>query len=588
MKVLSFIYLVTKPFRGLLTLSAAGTVATAGCIIYQSILIKNLINAAYTNDTSDLIYNAIAFGILNIVEENAIRRIDMWTEIQYVPALRNTIAQTLFARSCRQPYSFFQNNFAGALTAKVVDCVAVIPTMIDTVLDGWLLGITLVASTIVMIYQINPWIALALAIWTTFFLAVSFLTLSRHHSLTLAARAGVKVVAAHVDAITNMVNVRLFARQREEMRIIEKTHTDYTKLSQNRRWFVLKVNIVQSLSFWIYQAACTIILIALRAKGQITPGDFGLVLSINITLIDQLWRLSEQMRDFSDDWGKVEQALETFYLPLTVQDAPKAHNLQKTDGAISFQHVRFSYHPDKLIFDRLTVDIPSKQKVGLVGYSGSGKSTFVNLLLRLYDLSGGCIRLDGHPIAQATQDSLRQKIAYVPQQPSLFHRTIRENIAYGNPHATMKDIEAAAHKAAAHEFITALPHGYETLVGERGTKLSGGQRQRIALARALLKHAPILILDEATSQLDTITERSIQSALAEFFENSKKKGDKEKAQTTIVIAHRLSTLLYMDRILVFDNGVIVQDGTHAELISHDGLYKTLWETQTDSHKKVHV
>jgi len=580
MKVIPFILQVMKPFRLHLTFAVVGNFATAACMILQPLFIKNIINAAYAHDANGLIHNALYFGILNLLEENCIRRIDSWMELLYVPRLRNVISQKLFARACRQPHSFFLNNFAGSLIGKQVDCVSVIPQMIKTFLDGWLTGIALVCGTLFMLYRIHPSMAFGLAIWATFFMLTALLTLSRHHSLTLAARAGVKVVAAHVDAITNMINVRLFARQKEEMHIIKKTHTDYAVLSQARRWFVLKVDTAQSVGFWLYHSGCTIVLIALRAQGHITPGDFGLILAINIAIVDHLWRLGEQMRNFFDDWGKVEAALETFYAPLSVQDLPAAPEIHAVYGNISFQNVHFAYHPEKPIFEGLNVEIPSGQKVGLVGPSGSGKSTFVSLLLRLYDIQKGTIYLDKQPTAYVTQNSLRKAITYVPQEPSLFHRSVKENIAYGSPQATIAEIETAARSAAAHDFIMALPRGYDTLVGERGTKLSGGQRQRIALARALLKQAPVLILDEATSQLDTITERTIQSALADFFENTKKENRGMPAQTTIVIAHRLSTLLHMDRILVFDGGRIVQDGTHAQLIAQEGLYKTLWETQT--------
>ncbi|WP_291398139.1 ATP-binding cassette domain-containing protein [Acinetobacter sp.] len=221
------------------------------------------------------------------------------------------------------------------------------------------------------------------------------------------------------------------------------------------------------------------------------------------------------------------------------------------------------------LFFKINLSNTAGQKVGLVGYSGGGKSTFVNLILRLYDVTDGAILIDGQDIRDVTQDSLRENIAMIPQDPSLFHRSLMENIRYGRADSTDEEVIEAAKKAHAHEFISALPQGYDSLVGERGVKLSGGQRQRIAIARAILKNAPILILDEATSQLDSVTESLIQESLWELMQN----------KTTIVIAHRLSTLLHMDRILVFDKGKIVEDGTHSELLAKAGLYKTLWDAQ---------
>ena len=252
-----------------------------------------------------------------------------------------------------------------------------------------------------------------------------------------------------------------------------------------------------------------------------------------------------------------------------LEDKQDAATLIVSKGQITFEGVKFHYKGTEPPFQNKSVTIEAGQKVGLVGYSGGGKSTFVNLILRLYDVTDGRILIDNQDIRDVTQDSLRSQIAMIPQDPSLFHRTLMENIRYGRVAATNAEGIAAAKKAHAHEFISKLPQGYESLVGERGVKLSGGQRQRIAIARAILKNAPILILDEATSQLDSVTERDIQESLWQLMQD----------KTTIVIAHRLSTLLHMDRIIVFDQGKIVEDGTHTELLSKRGLYKTLWDAQ---------
>jgi ATP-binding cassette subfamily B protein len=271
--------------------------------------------------------------------------------------------------------------------------------------------------------------------------------------------------------------------------------------------------------------------------------------------------------------------------PTEITDAKDAATLKCEHGKIQFKTVQFHYHgsqqvldtgiaadtavPD-ILFQNKSITIAAGQKVGLVGYSGGGKSTFVNLILRFYDVTAGAILIDGQDIRTVTQDSLRANIAMIPQDPSLFHRSLLDNIRYGRINATDTEVIAAAKRAHAHEFIAKLPNGYNSLVGERGIKLSGGQRQRIAIARAILKNAPILILDEATSQLDSVTEKLIQESLWELMQH----------KTTIVIAHRLSTLLHMDRILVFDQGKIVADGTHNELLAQaGGLYQQLWQAQ---------
>jgi ATP-binding cassette subfamily B protein len=256
-------------------------------------------------------------------------------------------------------------------------------------------------------------------------------------------------------------------------------------------------------------------------------------------------------------------------MPIQIKDTEYAEVLKVTDGEIIFDAVKFGYKNSAPLFDNLSIKIDPYQKVGLVGYSGSGKTTFVNLLLRLYDVNEGRILIDAQDIKQITQTSLRKSIGVIPQDPTLFHRSIKDNIGYSRPEATEEEILIAAKKAQAHQFIIQLPEGYNSLVGERGVKLSGGQRQRIAIARAFLKNPPILVLDEATSQLDSITEGLIQNSLLELFEN----------KTTLIVAHRLSTLMYMDRILVFNQGKIVEDGSHEQLLSFKGLYRAMWNAQ---------
>ncbi len=291
-------------------------------------------------------------------------------------------------------------------------------------------------------------------------------------------------------------------------------------------------------------------------------------MGLNISIVDFLWGLTQEFSQFSKLLGTVTQALRTTTMPHKMKDKPGALELVVNNGKIVFDKVQFYYKGAEPLFNNSSITILPGQKIGLVGFSGSGKSTFVNLILRLFDVTEGRILVDDQDIKNITQDSLRESISMIPQDPSLFHRTLMENIRYGKLEASDEEVIEAAQRAHAHEFISKLPLGYDSLVGERGVKLSGGQRQRIAISRAILKNAPILILDEATSQLDSVTEQYIQESLWNLM----------KEKTTIIIAHRLSTLLRMDRILVFDQGKIIQDGTHEELLK-GGLYKTLWETQ---------
>jgi ATP-binding cassette subfamily B protein len=273
------------------------------------------------------------------------------------------------------------------------------------------------------------------------------------------------------------------------------------------------------------------------------------------------------MLELGSYWGFYSLSL--LRVPHGITDRAGAAPLRVSEGAIAFENVFFAYNPGQNLFRDKNILIPAGQKVGLVGFSGSGKSTFVNLILRLYDLESGAIRIDGQDIASVTQDSLREQIALIPQDPVLFHRSLRDNIAYARPDASDEDIIAASLQAHCHEFISAAKEGYNAIVGERGVKLSGGQRQRIAIARAILKNARILIFDEATSSLDSFTESAIQHSMQDMM----------RGRTTIVIAHRLSTLTSMDRLLVFKDGSIVEDGTHAGLLAANGHYARLWNMQ---------
>jgi ATP-binding cassette subfamily B protein len=291
--------------------------------------------------------------------------------------------------------------------------------------------------------------------------------------------------------------------------------------------------------------------------------------SLSLLIISDVENLSRRFLEFFEATGNIANGVRTLIRPHEVIDQPGAKALMVKRGDIEFRDVGFSYGGDRSIFEHLNIVIPAGQKVGLVGASGSGKSTLLSLLLRLYDVQQGQVLVDGKDVREVTQHSLHQQIGLIPQEPGLFHRSIRENIHYGRLDASMDEVAEAIHRAGASEFIDSMEHGYESLVGERGVKLSGGQRQRIAIARVLLKNAPILVMDEATSSLDSITERFIQDKLDEIMED----------KTVLVVAHRLSTVAHLDRILVFDNGRVIEDGSHEQLLRQGGQYARLWSRQ---------
>jgi ATP-binding cassette subfamily B protein len=333
--------------------------------------------------------------------------------------------------------------------------------------------------------------------------------------------------------------------------------------------YLLKAYFFQGLWVFILISFMLAGLIYGRHHGFVTIGDFALILTLSSAIASSIFNIGEAILQFSKGAGYCRQALDIIVEPHEIVDKPEATELKVTQGKVVFENVHFQYQGTEPLFENKTVIIEPGQKVGLVGHSGSGKSTFVNLILRLFDVNQGRVLIDNQEIKEVTQESLRRNIGMIPQDPSLFHRTLMENIQYGRFDATKEEAIEAAKQAHAHEFIIDLPNGYDSLVGERGVKLSGGQRQRVAIARAFLKNAPILILDEATSQLDSVTEQYIQQSLWQLMQN----------KTTIVVAHRLSTLLHMDRILVFSQGEIVEDGTHSELLAKGGLYAALWKAQ---------
>ncbi|MGE3771240.1 MAG: ABC transporter ATP-binding protein, partial [Bdellovibrionales bacterium] len=373
----------------------------------------------------------------------------------------------------------------------------------------------------------------------------------------------------YIDSIGGILLVKLFARAREEDRLLSEVLQAAGGADHNEgRQFVVFWRGIHGMNA-LLQITVLLLAVWLYQQSAISVGDVATALGITAMVAANIWWLLHVSTFFFSRFATIQEALDTIMQKHEVVDAPNAAVMQATKGAITFDNVTFAYGSNKVIFDNLSLEIPAGQKVGLVGYSGSGKTTFVRLILRLFDIQRGQIKVDGQDVAAVTQDSLHNAISFIPQDPELFHRTISENIAVAKPGVTQADIEEAARRARAHDFIIALPNGYDSVVGERGVKLSGGQRQRIAIARVALRDAPVLVLDEATSALDSVTEIEVQDSLTDLMRD----------RTTIVIAHRLSTLKHMDRILVFDEGRIVEDGRADDLLAKGGIFKTLWDTQ---------
>lgn len=538
-------------------------------------LLKILINkVAATPSFSTQLIDAIMFpAIAYYLSSNSsliFFRFYDYVFLKTMPVLQKAIWTEMFSYLSRHSYSYFHNNYAGALANKISDMVRsveIIVTMISDVLLSHLLALIIASITLLLIH---PILGLILILW-----AVCFIAISLHFSKTtkkytkLLAEARSMLSGKAVDSLTNTSNIRLFSAYDYENEYLGLTLEDVRVKDQQLQKYLLKVKAVQGGAHGFLMALMLSALIYGRFKGDITIGDFALVLVLTQNIADIVFRFSEKILKFAEAMGVGKQALGIIVQPHEIIDKPYAKALKIDNGKIQFSNVHFGYIQDSGLFKDLNVEISSHQKVGLVGVSGSGKTTFVNLILRNYEVQKGQIFIDNQDISSITQESLHKSISAIPQEPILFHRSLMDNIRYGNLSASDQEVIEAAKKAHCHDFIMRIPDTYNALVGERGIKLSGGQRQRIAIARAILKNAPIILLDEATSALDSETEKKIQESLTYLFKN----------RTAIIIAHRLSTLLGVDRILVFKEGKIIEDGAHKTLLSQGGYYASLWNMQ---------
>ncbi len=486
--------------------------------------------------------------------------------------VRPELQNRAFSWLTNQSLNFHANTFSGALVNKV----SKFTTSYNVLTDNFVLVILRMTTNVVIataIVAYYSWqIALAMFVWTIVFSVLNVALTRRRMKYSKAAAAADTILTAHLaDTIGNISAVKAFGNEAAE----EASHSQkaYERAARKyRAWMEgLKNDATLGLLMSFLQFGILILSIHAVMTHALTIGILLLVQVYVTQLVTELWGLSNLSRTLEQALSDGEEMVELFDEETTVLDPKKPQKAAFTKGKIDFTDVVFTHDGSHdSLFSNFSLAIKPGEKIGLVGHSGSGKTTLTRLLLRFSDVDHGQITIDGQNIANVKQADLRRHIAYVPQEPILFHRSLRENIAYGNPKATLEQVRKAARLAHAAEFIEQLPDGYETLVGERGVKLSGGQRQRIAIARAILKDAPIIVLDEATSALDSESEKLIQAALNKLMQG----------RTTIVIAHRLSTIQKMDRIVVMDKGTIVEQGTHNQLLNQKGAYAKLWQHQS--------
>lgn len=483
------------------------------------------------------------------------------------------LAMQCFNTVSEQSMQFHSDRFSGSLVSQSNKFVGSFERLMDVIIwDLWPTLIYIVMVVVILAPQV-PWFAVGLILFTAIYAMICTFSFRKISNLNEEwAAAETKQTGQLADSISNIISVKSYAKEAHERR----RYADFSRKSYNAGIKSMRATIARDILFNCVQLCITALILVFLLMGRewlgISVAVLVLIVNYAQTVQGELWNINSILKNINRVFGDAHEMTLILDTIDDVVDIPEAQILIMNQASVDFDNISFRHKDAKdEIFTNFNLKVEPGERIGLVGVSGSGKTTLTKLLLRFADVNSGEITVSGQNIRNITQQSLRENIAYVPQETSLFHRSIAENIAYGKPDATQAEIEQAAKLANAHEFIIEMPEGYETLVGERGVKLSGGQRQRIAIARAILKDAPILVLDEATSALDSESEALIQSALERLM----------KGRTSIVIAHRLSTVASLDRIVVLQNGKIVEQGSHHALLEQkDGVYHHLWSRQS--------
>lgn len=519
------------------------------------------------------------FFLINIVTEAALRFV-MWLMwgVQVKGAAH--LYEVAYEKLSRHSLSFYSDTFTGSLVSKVNRFTASFMQFWDAVTYQVLFILTSVLATVIgLAIFVWQYALIVLALTIIFAVCAYFGTRFMRQRYKERSESYTEISGKLADSVGNMLAVKTDAREQAERKLLSVSVNNMFNKEMAARNSFTKVSAVYSFIMTLMRSGALVAAVLSIQSGIGNAAVVYICLTYTFNLLEEIWNINNLLRAYYQITGDAAETLEILEQPESIKDKTSI-KLKVKKPTIEFNDISFAHNtrkkdenaPDEpgKLFESFTMKIPQNQKVGLVGVSGSGKSTLLKLLMRFYDVDAGRILVDGHDISRVTQQSLHQNIAYVPQEPLLFHRSLWENIAYARPDASMEEVRAAAAQANALEFIDQLPDGFHTLVGERGVKLSGGQRQRVAIARAILKNAPILVLDEATSALDSESEKLIQEALQKLM----------RGRTSIVIAHRLSTIAKLDRIVVLENGAIIEDGAHEELLKANGVYARLWAHQS--------
>lgn len=543
------------------------------------LLYRNFFNAIASGGDRLVIFDQLVTIVLLILALELFEWV-CWRVAQFLnnylqPRNMANILNECFEYLHLHSYNFFNSSFSGALVKRVNRMARAFEALMDKFYWDLIPMFLRVSVVLVVLSLLHPMLGIIMSAWVIAFVSMNyFLSVYKLKFDLEKSKADTKVTANLADTITNAVNIKLFSALPFEKNRFGATTSDWFHKTK-KSWDVgssieaLQALLMVGLNFLVLYFAARY-----WKEGFLTVGDFALIQAYLLEIFHQLWNFGRILRDVYENLAEAEEMTAILETPHEVQDIVSSAKLVSVHGKVEFRNVNFSYDKFRDVISDLSFLVKPGEKIALVGPSGGGKTTITKLLLRLFDLQTGEILIDGQNIARVTQESLHEQVALVPQDPILFHRTLIENIRYGRRDASDEEVMAAARMANCHEFIQRFPRGYETYVGERGVKLSGGERQRVAIARAILSNARILILDEATSNLDSHSESLIQEALLALM----------KQKTSFVIAHRLSTILKMDRVFVLQDGSIVEEGDHASLVTKkDSLYKKFWDLQAGGY-----
>ncbi len=573
LKTLGIFWRASMKYPWQVTTILSGLVLRTVMVDYAPLLYGQLINILASGRTDSALKAGL--GLVAVLLVLNMARTLVWRATNFVnnnfqPKVMSDLLNMCYEYLQQHSARFFNSSFVGSLVTKVKRYERSFEVIADQVTFNMGMAFVDIAVIFAILFWQYRQVGMIMIAWAVAFFAFTFIySLFKLPYDIKRAAADTDTTAQLADSITNNQNIKLFTNYRLENRRFEAV-TDTQFRLRRKSWHLGTAgDLIQGVSMVLMEFLVIYLAVGWWREGKLQVGDISVIQYYILRVFDRLWNTGQYIRQIYEALADANEMTEILHEPHEVSDVPDAKQINVSAGKIEFRNVSFGYGKSAILrnFD---LAIAPGERIALVGASGGGKSTIVKLLFRFYDINGGEILVDGQNIADVTQDSLRDALSLVPQEPILFHRSLMENIRYADPKASDKEVIRAAKAAHAHEFISAAQEGYDTLVGERGVKLSGGERQRIAIARAILKDAPILILDEATSSLDSESEMFIQDALYKLM----------RGRTTIVVAHRLSTIMQMDRIVVIDGGKIIEEGKHKELLKmRQGTYQKLWGIQ---------